>query len=82
MDERVIDEGQKALVVKGAVSSYIQERKLALLAKLRDCYLNGTITQTHTIGIAGEVAALDSLLEDLNCNIASMKRERARNEGA
>lgn len=83
MDKRAeerIEEGQRALVVKGAISSYILQKKLELLSLLAYEYRGGTLTEQKCFGIAGQVAGLEDLATDIECQIAGMHRERARSQ--
>lgn len=76
--EERIEEGQRALVVKGAVSAYILQKKLDLISLLGAEYRRGTLDQLKCFGIAGQIVGLEDLATDLDCQIGVMKRERAR----
>lgn len=79
--EERIEEGQRALVVKGAISSYILQEKLKLMSHLGAEYRAGTLTELKCFGIAGQIVGLEDLAETLDSQIGMMHRERARESG-
>lgn len=60
-----IEEGQRSGVIQDALIPYVRDRKGELVARMIAMYRSKDTDHDKVVGLMGELAALDNLIQDL-----------------